>query len=55
MVFQGSSNAKGGVSKGKKTGWNNDIYVMGKEDKSLRQLTDHPGDDQYPKWSPAGK
>ena len=55
MAFQGSSNAKGGVSKGKKAGGNNDIYVMDKEGKNLRQLTDHPSDDQYPKWSPAGK
>ena len=55
MVFQGSSNAKEGVSKGKKAGGNNDIYVMDKEGKNLRQLTDHPSDDQYPKWSPAGK
>ena len=28
---------------------------MDKEGKNLRQLTDHPSDDQYPKWSPAGK
>jgi len=54
IVFQRSSNAKGG-GKGKKEGGNNDIYVMDKEGKNLRQLTDHPGDDHHPTWSPDGK
>ena len=54
IVFQRSSNAKGG-KKDKKEGGNNDIYVMDKDGQNLRQLTDHPGDDQYPKWSPDGK
>ncbi|HIO06400.1 TPA: hypothetical protein EYN09_05665, partial [Candidatus Poribacteria bacterium] len=54
IVFQRSSNAKGG-GKDKKEVGNNDIYVMDKEGKNLRQLTDHPGDDHYPAWSPDGK
>ena len=54
IVFQRSSNAKGG-KKDKKEGGNNDIYVMDKDGQNLRQLTDHPSDDQYPKWSPDGK
>ena len=55
IVFQRSSNAKGGVGKGKKEGGNNNIYVMDKEGKNLRQLTDHPSDDHHPTWSPDGK
>ena len=39
----------------KKEGGNNDIYVMDKEGKNLRQLTDHPSDDRHPTWSPDGK
>ena len=54
IVFQRSSNVKGG-KKDKKEGGNNDIYVMDKDGQNLRQLTNHPGDDQYPKWSPDGK
>ena len=54
IVFQRSSNAKGD-GKDKKEVGNNDIYVMDKEGKNLRQLTDHPGDDHYPAWSPDGK
>ena len=54
IVFQRSSNAKGG-EKDKKGGGNNDIYVMDKEGKNLRQLTDHPSDDRHPTWSPDGK
>ena len=54
IVFQRSSNAKGG-GKDKKGGGNNDIYVMDKEGKNLRQLTDHPSDDRHPTWSPDGK
>ena len=54
IVFQRSSNAKGG-KKDKKEGGNNDIYVMDKEGKNLRQLTDHPSDDRHPTWSPDGK
>ena len=63
IVFQRSSNAKGGGDdddddaggKDKKEGGNNDIYVMDKEGKNLRQLTDHPSDDRHPTWSPDGK
>ena len=54
IVFQRSSNAKGG-GKDKKEVGNNDIYVMDKEGKNLRQLTDHPSDDRHPTWSPDGK
>ena len=54
IVFQRSSNAKGG-GEDKKGGGNNDIYVMDKEGKNLRQLTDHPSDDRHPTWSPDGK
>ena len=61
IVFQRSSNAKGGGDdddaggKDKKEGGNNDIYVMDKEGKNLRQLTDHPSDDRHPTWSPDSK
>ena len=57
IVFQRSSGVKGGKQnkKGKALGGNNDIYVMDKDGQNLRQLTDHPSDDQYPKWSPDGK
>ena len=54
IVFQRSSNAKGGGEDKKEVG-NNDIYVMDKEGKNLRQLTDHPSDDRHPTWSPDGK
>ena len=54
IVFQRSSNVKGGKND-KKEGGNNDIYVMDKDGQNLRQLTNHPGDDQYPQWSPDGK
>ena len=49
IVFQRSQNAKGG-KKDKKEGGNNDIYERDKDGQNLRQLTDQPSNDQYPKW-----
>ena len=35
--------------------WNWEIYVMDADGENLRNLTNNPGDDQHPSWSPDGK
>lgn len=34
---------------------NYDVFVVGRDGKGLRQLTDWPGEDGWPTWSPDGK
>lgn len=36
-------------------GGNSEIYVMNVDGSNLRQLTDHPASDIFPRWSPDGK
>jgi len=55
IVFQRSSNAKREAGKNKKGNGKTDLYVMDKEGQNLRQLTDHPGSDYDPAWSPDGQ
>jgi len=33
---------------------NYEIYVMNADGSNQLRLTDHPGDDMYPSWSPDG-
>ena len=35
--------------------WNWEIYLMDNDGGNLRNLTNNPGDDQHPSWSPGGK
>ena len=35
--------------------WEWEIYVMDTDGGNLRNLTNTPGDDEYPSWSPDGK
>ncbi|RKU08782.1 hypothetical protein C6502_14510, partial [Candidatus Poribacteria bacterium] len=35
--------------------WNWEIYVMDNHGGNQRNLTNNPGDDKYPSWSPDGK
>ena len=35
--------------------WNWEIYVMDDDGGNQRNLTNNPGDDKYPSWSPDGK
>jgi len=37
------------------TGWNGEIYVMNADGSGQRRLTNDPGDDGSPTWSPDGK
>jgi Tol biopolymer transport system component len=37
------------------TGWNGEIYVMNSDGSDQRRITDDPGDDGSPTWSPDGK
>jgi dipeptidyl aminopeptidase/acylaminoacyl peptidase len=36
------------------TGWNGEIYVMNADGSEQARLTDEPGDDGWPTWSPDG-
>jgi Tol biopolymer transport system component len=36
------------------TGWNGEIYVMNADGSNPKRLTENPGDDSSPTWSPDG-
>ena len=36
-------------------GWNSEVFVMNRDGTGVRNLTEHPGFDGYPTWSPDGR